>query len=240
MPVPKKRTTKSRQKKRRSQIFLKKLNLVYKDERSGKWFWYSHRHVFSSEEEKDLYLKHSEQLIPGLYRILHSLRAEIVSPRDLGFDKGDEVILDKLEEDALQHIETGYPELSDKIEKCWEIWKEVASIIESVPPVLENLVWEEIPLRKSKLVTLGEALSKIISLPIETIAKAIYKSEAAKLMELRETLVDILKDIYGELNLLILQVKSRREPLLGECPHCPRIAVRIEPVTINKEKSTED
>lgn len=31
MPVPKKRTTKSRQKKRRSQIFLKKLNLVLCD-----------------------------------------------------------------------------------------------------------------------------------------------------------------------------------------------------------------
>ena len=90
---------------------ISKWGVVTKNE-EGKWILNAYTHLyyrtFKSEEEKKLYLKHSEEeLLPGLYRLLQSLGAISKVPlKDLGFE-GDEIFLEKLEECARSHIRTG-------------------------------------------------------------------------------------------------------------------------------------
>ena len=207
---------------------ISKWGVVSKNE-EGKWILNVYAHLyyrtFKSEEEKRLYLKHSEELLPGLYRLLQSLGAISKIPlKDLGFKK-DEIILEKLEECARSHIKTGYPELWEKIKRCCELWRKIADLIESISPDLSIVVTYDIPLKKTLTEEFDDFLSKIVCFPWKSLVKIKYKRQVSRLIKMKEELLNLLKEIYGELILLILKIEKRGEPLLGECPYCPRITV---------------
>jgi len=210
---------------------ISKWGVASKNE-EGKWILNAYTHlyyrIFKSEEEKKLYLKHSEEeILPGLYCLLQSLGAIARGAlKDLGFDEEEDYeILEKLEEDARSHIKTGYPELHEKIEKCFDLWEKMGDLINSTHPDL-NLVWiYDIPLKKPKTEKFNSFLARLITLPWDSLIKMRYKRQVARLIEMKDELLSLLKDIYGEINLLIIQIERRGEPLLGECPHCPRITI---------------
>ncbi|MEM3378099.1 MAG: ArsR family transcriptional regulator [Candidatus Bathyarchaeia archaeon] len=221
--------------------FLESLGLVYKDDKTNMWFWYSHKLVLRSKEEFELFKKHSKELLPGIALLLKRLGITSISLKKYGFKEdaeSDKIILEELLECAYKHLETGYPEVHQKIEECSKISKEIRVILNTIAShgtfeseylqgTLENALSAEIPF-SSKTERLSDFMLRVISLPWEAIARFKYKTEVAKLMELKERLVNVLKEIYGELSMLVLQIEEREEPILGECPKCPKIFIQIE------------
>ncbi|MGB9960241.1 MAG: ArsR family transcriptional regulator [Candidatus Bathyarchaeales archaeon] len=212
--------------------FLESLELIYKDEETNMWFWYSHKLVLN-KEELEIFKKHSKELLPGLALLLRKLGVTSISLKKYGFkedDEKDRVILEKLLDCAYKHLETGYPDLYQKIEECFNLSKKMGELINTITPLLQNslktALVSEIPFR-SKSDRFDDLIYRVLSLPWEAIARLKYKTETAKLMELKERLFILLKDIYPELNLLMLQIEEREEPILGKCPKCPKVVIQI-------------
>lgn len=218
--------------------FLESLGLIYKDKDMNMWFWYSHKLVLN-EKELELFKKHSKELLPGLALLLRNFGVTSISLKKYGFEEHDEkdrVILKKLLECVYKHLETGYPDLYQKIEECFNIIKKMEELFNTITPLelqnsLKTALFSEIPfLSKSDRFDL--LVSRVLGLPWEAIARLKYKTEIAKLVELNERLKSLLKEIYAELNLLMIQIEKREEPILGKCPKCPRVVIQI---SIEKE-----
>ena len=180
--------------------YLKDWGLAKKHEgsRFGRWFWYEHVKTYETQEDREIALKHSEELFLGLDAIL----AEEISlclqlPHPLAKRKDGNIVTEGNELKAFveEHLKTGYPDIHEKL----------LEFREALSQLQKEKNFHGIKDMFSHLAILRDNLPK----PIK---------------QLREQRLESFIELADNFLRIALKVKMG-EPLLGSCQLCPKIHI---------------
>jgi hypothetical protein len=93
----------------------------------GKWAWFEHTKVFKGKDEYEMFLEHSRNLIPGIKDLTYQVENKSDLSQHLIKENPqlDFAVLDKIKLYFIEHLRTGYYEISHKMETLKKLEKDL-------------------------------------------------------------------------------------------------------------------